>query len=246
MGFRRRRRRRRHSIFNTRIHYSSDTLGSIGERKVIAKLNPWFFGKVEHFMINNIIIKDNKGDTHQIDHIEIRHNGIFCIETKNYSGYIFGNDESEKWTQILNKKERNYFQNPVKQNEIHINQLKRVLDNKYKIINIVVMVQNNLAHIKSEFTVGLSNLKYCLKVYNDGTNYTFEEMQEIYTKIIKSASDTTNKEHVKNIKKKQQDIDDGICPRCGGKLVVREGKYGTFTGCSNYPKCTFKISGKTK
>jgi len=34
-----------------------------------------------------------------------------------------------------------------------------------------------------------------------------------------------------------------MCPDCGekhgGKLVVREGKYGTFVSCSRYPKCKF-------
>jgi len=29
------------------------------------------------------------------------------------------------------------------------------------------------------------------------------------------------------------------CPRCGGKLVFRNGKLGQFYGCSNYPKCRF-------
>lgn len=34
------------------------------------------------------------------------------------------------------------------------------------------------------------------------------------------------------------------CPRCGGKLVERKGKFGEFYGCSNYPKCTYTINGK--
>jgi len=29
------------------------------------------------------------------------------------------------------------------------------------------------------------------------------------------------------------------CPRCGGKLSVRKGRYGMFIGCSNYPKCKY-------
>lgn len=29
------------------------------------------------------------------------------------------------------------------------------------------------------------------------------------------------------------------CPRCGGNLVERSGKYGKFIGCSNYPKCRY-------
>lgn len=30
-----------------------------------------------------------------------------------------------------------------------------------------------------------------------------------------------------------------ICPKCGGKLRKRHGKYGDFLGCSNYPKCRY-------
>lgn len=29
------------------------------------------------------------------------------------------------------------------------------------------------------------------------------------------------------------------CPRCGGKIVKRTGKFGSFNGCSNYPKCKY-------
>ena len=37
------------------------------------------------------------------------------------------------------------------------------------------------------------------------------------------------------IKKKSQKK----CPKCGGKLVVRKGKFGRFYGCSNYPDCDY-------
>jgi DNA topoisomerase-1 len=29
------------------------------------------------------------------------------------------------------------------------------------------------------------------------------------------------------------------CPKCGADLVRRKGRYGTFTGCSNYPSCRY-------
>ncbi|MFA5990849.1 MAG: topoisomerase DNA-binding C4 zinc finger domain-containing protein [Candidatus Doudnabacteria bacterium] len=32
---------------------------------------------------------------------------------------------------------------------------------------------------------------------------------------------------------------DKFCPKCGGDLVFRNGKFGQFTGCSNYPKCRY-------
>ena len=33
--------------------------------------------------------------------------------------------------------------------------------------------------------------------------------------------------------------DGGICPQCGGKLIMRNGKYGSFIGCSNFPNCRY-------
>lgn len=42
-----------------------------------------------------------------------------------------------------------------------------------------------------------------------------------------------------------------ICPKCGGKLVLRTAQKGTnqgrqFWGCSNYPKCTFILAAETE
>ena len=34
-------------------------------------------------------------------------------------------------------------------------------------------------------------------------------------------------------------IGDGICPKCGSNLIMKNGKYGKFIGCSNYPHCRY-------
>ena len=58
-----------------------------------------------------------------------------------------------------------------------------------------------------------------------------------------------NKTHVRNVKeakfKTDSIIASGICPQCGGTLVRRNGKYGKFYGCSNYPKCKFTLNSAT-
>jgi hypothetical protein len=33
-----------------------------------------------------------------------------------------------------------------------------------------------------------------------------------------------------------------VCEKCGAKLILKEGKYGSFYGCSNYPRCKFTKS----
>ena len=213
--------------------------GRAGERKVSAKLNPLLFGRVEHRQINDLTLVDENGKSHQIDHIEIRHNGIFCIETKNYSGWIFGSEEQQMWTQTLYN-EKHQFQNPIKQNHSHIYHLNRVLGGKYIINSVIVMVQNNADRINVPYVVNLNDLKTYLSNFNDGTSYSTEEIDKIYRLIINSSrSDVTRREHIANIKKTQKAINNNKCPRCGSDLVFRDGKYGSFYGCSNYPKCTF-------
>lgn len=32
-----------------------------------------------------------------------------------------------------------------------------------------------------------------------------------------------------------------VCPSCKGKMILREGKFSNFYGCSNYPDCTTKL-----
>lgn len=43
----------------------------------------------------------------------------------------------------------------------------------------------------------------------------------------------------KKIKSLMEETDEYVnkCPECGGYLVEREGKYGAFLGCTNYPQC---------
>ena len=59
-----------------------------------------------------------------------------------------------------------------------------------------------------------------------------------------NVSDTVDKNtHIRNViatkEEYYQKLAADICPRCGGTLVLKSGRYGRFYGCSNYPKCRF-------
>lgn len=62
--------------------------------------------------------------------------GIYVFESKNYSGWIFGDEKSKNWMQTLQSKQKNRFFNPIWQNKGHINALKSETeldnDNLYK------------------------------------------------------------------------------------------------------------------
>lgn len=211
--------------------------GFVGEAKVKNKLNP-AFSSFYHKTINNLIIEDEFGKTHQIDHVEIRENGIFCIETKNYNGKIYGSDDDKNWFIYLNK-QKFEIMNPLKQNKGHIAMLNKILNNEYHIVNTVVLVKNNAKKVRSKTVVNLSHLQKFLKKYNSLDCLTNEEIDIIYEKILENKAKVSNYQHVKNLKQIEKDIKSGICPRCGAKLVKRNGAKGEFLGCSNFPNCYF-------
>jgi len=64
---------------------------------------------------------DGKGTT-QIDHIVVSPFGVFVIETKNYKGWIFGDEKQRQWTQQIYRR-KNRFQNPLHQNQLHVRAL---------------------------------------------------------------------------------------------------------------------------
>lgn len=71
-----------------------------------------------HLLINNVTLQ-SQGGTTQIDHILVAETGLFIIETKDYSGWIFGDPDESHWTQVIYRK-KSRFRNPLRQNYGHI------------------------------------------------------------------------------------------------------------------------------
>ncbi len=213
--------------------------GFIGETRVKFRL-----GKTnkDKYVLNNVKFKID-GKSTQIDHIVINKYGIFVIETKNLSGRIYGNDTKKEWTQVLKYgRVKNKFYSPVKQNASHIYNLKQIVGDKYPFKSIVIFVKGNVKYIESNNVYSLYRFKKILNKKIDDTYLTEEDRKKIYDLIeitIKEKNVTTI-EHIRNINKMKENVDNNICPRCGSKLILRHSKYGPFFGCSNYPNCTFK------
>jgi hypothetical protein len=96
---------------------SPEKIGKYGEDAVSSALSR-LDADVYHVM-NDIMIPDGNGGTTQIDHVVFSPYGIFVIETKNYSGWIFGDVKSARWCST-HYGDRHYFQNPYRQNYKHI------------------------------------------------------------------------------------------------------------------------------
>ena len=77
--------------------------------------------------LNGITLPLANGGSTQIDHIIVSVYGIFVIETKNYKGWIYGSENQRQWTQAFPNGSKFKFQNPLRQNYLHIKTLADLL-----------------------------------------------------------------------------------------------------------------------
>ena len=84
------------------------------------------FAAPDYHLLNHMTLRVKDGTT-QIDHILVSRFGIFVIETKDYSGWIFANADDRSWTQVLYRVKFR-FQNPIRQNYKHVCAVREVLD----------------------------------------------------------------------------------------------------------------------
>ena len=235
-------------VFKFLGKWTWESKGDRGEHRVadiLASLN-----ENEYRGLNDVMVRTKDGKTSQIDHVVVSAYGIFVIETKNYSGWIFGNEKAENWTQVIYQ-EKHKFRNPVKQNWSHIYALKDLLA-EYKNIPyfpIVVFVGSaELKEIESSVPVvygsqllGVMHSKSTARCLSDA------DVQKISDTLLAKniGSEETRAEHVQNIRQdvleRKLKMENRICPRCNGELKLRNGKNGKFYGCSNYPRCHFTM-----
>ncbi|MBR5533000.1 MAG: NERD domain-containing protein [Bacteroidales bacterium] len=219
--------------------------GMIGEKKVSSML--LFLDKEVYHTYNNLYLQTSRG-TSQIDHIIVSQYGIFIIETKNYKGTISGSFKSDKWTQNIwgNKYS---MPNPIRQNKTHIYALKSILPSYawFDLISIIAFSSKASLYITTDENTEIVYIREILSVIKSYNNIKFssEQVKEICDAIY--WANVTDKDIRNNHKYAVQQkiynrntlVDAGICPNCGAELVERQGRYGSFTGCSRYPKCKF-------
>ena len=152
--------------------------GYFGERSVaffLSRLDP-----SKYKVINNIMLQFGRRTT-QIDHVVVSNYGIFVIETKNYKGWILGNEYDEYWTQVIFKRKEK-LRNPIKQNYVHIDALKEALNGQFPGIDyfsIVAFTTNARLQVKAD-----SKVVYTINLVSEIKKYDDEIISDIYKEKI--------------------------------------------------------------
>ena len=193
-------------IIVIRSFYIADKTGKRGER-IVARMLESIRKKRGGYIINNVILPIHKWTT-QVDHIYFSKEGIFVIETKNYSGEITGNETIYKWKQVIGYRRIhiNKLPNPIRQNAAHVYAVQELIFNEdIPVYSIVIFVKADISHIRNDKVHNLKTAKEfilkCPEVLDD------EQVLESY-KIIKAYKDKpiiSEEEHIRRIKEKYHD-----------------------------------------
>ena len=91
-----------------------------------------------------------------------------------------------------------------------------------------------------EYFKGIINVKYTatmeedLDKIADGKLDNIKVLRDFYGEFAKVLDDA-----FQGMEKKEAEKTGEMCPNCGSPLVIRNGRYGEFTACSNYPTCKY-------
>jgi len=126
--------------------------------------------------------------------------GIFVIETKDYSGKVYGNERSAYWKQYK-KKYKYEKKNPVRQNYGHVMALKEALPDCPREAFIPIVVFTGDAELKistpTSTVIDIKDLRGTIESYRKPI-FSEKEKNNIY-KRLKAMADIADK---KNLRKK--------------------------------------------
>lgn len=191
--------------------FDENWVGRRGEKLTERELNLVRLLGRKGKVLRNVYVPKTNGETSEIDVMFITQKGIFVFESKNYSGWIFGDESAQYWTAMLPNKEKNKFYNPIKQNQTHIKWLKEYVGNDIPLFSIVVfsercelkkvsVTSQDVKVIKRDRTYAAvktiwNEREDCLDDVQ--VNCLYEELKK-----LTNVDEATKVAHVENIKKK--------------------------------------------
>ena len=199
-------------------------------------------GSIRSF--RGLIVPDTRGTT-EIDEILVTPAGVFVIEKKDFSAWIYGSENDEHWTAVYKSGEKFRFQNPIRQNYRHLRALESYLRIPRQLLSSIVSFSDR-SRLMTAMPREVLNSDYIGFVESrKDVILSPEEFDAICAGLSALEARTDGfsfDQHVEGLHERFESTT--RCPKCGGALVQRESRKpgyegNVFLGCSNYPSCRF-------
>ena len=166
-------------------------------------------------ILTNIYLPQKDGTTTEIDLLVVDTTGIYVFESKNYSGWIFGDEKNTMWSQSLKGGKKNRFFNPIWQNKGHISALDDYLDKEYTGTFFSYIIFSERCELKKiscvTSTVSVIKRNRLAQEFKNllcdrPNRLSTEQVQKIYSKLkLRTLVDEDTKRiHIKEIKVKHK------------------------------------------
>lgn len=186
--------------------------GTRSERKTILKLLDSNIHPKAIF--HDLYLIKNTGHYTQIDLVVATPVGIIVFEVKEYNGWIFGNGNHQKWTQVMAYgRQKYYFYNPVLQNKKHIEDLKKQLPqfNTVPFFSVIVFFGNcsfrALSNIPNDvFFINSSQIQDTIRsIFELNTPTEYKNKREVYqllkNAVLNGENEFIRSKHIDNVNK---------------------------------------------
>lgn len=163
-------------------------------------------------IFTNIYLPKENGETTEIDMVMLHERGIFVIESKNYSGWIFGDEKSKYWMQSFKNGRKERFYNPIWQNQTHIKYLMRLmgLEDKSAVKSIIAFserceLKKMQVYSQDIRVINRYRLARTVKELIDNSSYSFSNIEinnwsEKLSNFV-NVSEEVKRNHVENIER---------------------------------------------
>ena len=116
------------STANHLARFATARIGKWRIRSALAKRSP--------DTLHDFILPGAYGGLARLDHAVLTAGGILCIQTKHYSGVVFGGEDEAQWTNVDGTRRRRFL-NPIIQNEGRRRALQKVVPD-VPVANLVI------------------------------------------------------------------------------------------------------------
>ncbi len=208
-------------------------------------------------VLRDVLIDGADGYTSQIDQIVIGGKGVYVVEVKMFpEAKVYGDGKKSKWY-YYNHGAKYEIYSPLKQNDKHIEYLKKLLSpfGEIPFFSIITMYCDDfkVSNVNPEgektrvVCNSLPTMKKALEILSKEKPVVIDEETKKrifdYIQTNRYAGKEERQRHkqaVEAYKSEQEEMKlNRICPYCKVPLVQRSGKFGPFYGCPNYPKCKY-------
>lgn len=182
-------------------------------------------------ILTNVYLPKGNGETTEIDLIYIHETGIYVLESKNYSGWIFGDEKNKYWMQTLKNGQKQRFYNPIWQNNTHIKYLMKILKVDESLIKSIIVFSERCTIKKIEVNsvnikvINRFELKKTIDKLIDNSPKVFEEGKiiELYYELKQytCVNDKVKENHIEQINQKHNLQFDSKKPNLKEKENIR-------------------------